>query len=239
MNEHDLTIAIPYSLEEEVNTERERLLEFCIARWEFLFPNATLVLADDDSGAPNWSRARARNNAIAQAKTKHLVIADADTICSPQAIAEAVDFIEEKIPYAAWVLPYHQRGYYNLSQNYTEHILDRGPFVPLPPESELEYEHKLESWAGILVMTTNAFNKVGGYDERFIGWGYEDNAFRLAMDTLWTKHTRLPYYVAHLWHHAPEDVRFGQPDIGHNQRLYQKYVAAYGNIAAMRHVKGL
>lgn len=233
-----VSIHIPYSLHSK-NEERARLCAFVINRWRTLFPNFQLSVSDDPVVDSVWNRSRARNNSINNSDSDYIVIADADTICPSEAITDALDYIEGRKPFGAWVLPYHDSGYYNLTKEYTERILGLDPKSELPSENELIYEHKIESWAGILVMSRKAWDTVGGYDESFIGWGYEDNAFRLALDTLWTRHTRLDYPILHLWHSAPEDTRFGQPNISHNQRLYQKYVAAYGNIRAMRHVKGL
>lgn len=234
MKDTDITLAIPYSVEDP-NPERERLLDFVLARWQLRSPNSRIIISDDDSNVGGvWNRARARNNALSQVKTRYVVIADADTIISMKSIRQALELIEARLPYASWVLPYGPSNYYNLTQEYTESVLKRGAVADMPPEDKLEYEHKLESWAGVLVMTTAAFERVGGYDERFIGWGGEDNAFRLAMDTLWAPHDRVDGACVHLWHSAPESERFGNPNWNHNRVLLQEYTVRYGRPKAMK-----
>lgn len=235
---NDLSVVIPYS-EDIKDKRRDDLFEFVSNWWLHYLPGCHLISASGYNKDGSFNRAKARNNAIKKVKTRYVLIADADTICPPFSIVQSFDYIDSQIPYASWVLPYAKNSYYNLTKKCTDLILSKGFQVPLPNEKSLEHEHKLESWAGLLCMTASAFEKVGGYDENFIGWGYEDNAFRLAMDTLWSRHVRINSYCVHLWHEAPEEERFSQPNIQHNRRLYEKYAAAYGHRLAMQNLKGI
>jgi len=57
-----------------------------------------------------------------------------------------------------------------------------------------------QNWrGGTLAIRKDAFVKVGGYDEQFVGWGGEDNEFYDRCTTLngW-RYGRLPF--VHLWH---------------------------------------
>jgi predicted glycosyltransferase involved in capsule biosynthesis len=93
-------------------------------------------------------------------------------------------------------------------------------FEPLNPE---QWIHKITSWAGLLVLSREAWEKVGGYDEAFIGWGYEDNAFQASLDRRVGHFDRVDGFVVHLWHPAPVEECFGQPHIKDNQARYEKY----------------
>ena len=112
-----------------------------------------------------------------------------------------------------WFVPY--RKFYRLTQEASEVILNSKPSNPIkyigePPEIHLlnntpfngtsgsSYGH----WYGALVqiMPKEAFKEVGGWDERFRGWGGEDHAAMRAMDTLYWPHKTLPTPVYHIWH---------------------------------------
>ena len=52
---------------------------------------------------------------------------------------------------------------------------------------------------GTIVVSRKAFDAVGGFDEGFTDWGYEDRAFRLAVDKL-ARLREAPSTCWHLWH---------------------------------------
>lgn len=224
----DLSVLIPYGGTEEW---RERSFHWLLRRYGDLLPGAQIVIGSSD--AENFSRAEARNRAFGQCTGDTLLIADADTIFHPDQLTAAINLLKGK---RNWVLPY--QWYYNLSREVTDSILNLDASETITePVHPASYEHKIESWAGLLVTPREAFEVVGGYDERFQGWGYEDNAFRLALDTLWGQHERLAWgYCLHLWHPSSEDGCFGQPHIFDNRSLLLDYQAAYGDPAQMRTV---
>lgn len=234
----DVSIVIPYSpsLNDPLRSE---LFSFVKSWWNFHFQDSPIVTAQSYNEDGSFNRAKSRNLAVKAVETKYMIIADADTICPPSALVKAFDLIRDKIPYASWVLPYANQNYYNLTDECTKKIISNGIKKELPSETQLIYEHKLQSWAGLICLSKSGYEAVGGYDERFIGWGYEDNAFRLALDTLWAPHDRIDSYCVHLWHAAPEDERFNQPNIHQNRRLYEKYLAAFNHRLAMKNLKGL
>ncbi len=49
-------------------------------------------------------------------------------------------------------------------------------------------------------MSRNTFIVAGGFDERFIGWGGDDDAFVHALETLCGNYIKLGREVFHLWH---------------------------------------
>lgn len=214
---------------------RERVLEWILRRYAVLYPEAQVVLGTNDEEP--FNRGAARNDAAARADHDVFVIADADTICAEAgALPWAVEAVDAGL--APWVIPYAEEQYYNLSAGATESLLHMDPDVRLAPNPRLAsaWEHKITSWAGMLVMTRAAFEAVGGYDERFHGWGYEDNAFRHAMDTIVGLHKRLEGSAWHLWHPIAEGTNFDQPHIVENRRLYRRYCDATGRPSDMRQV---
>jgi hypothetical protein len=59
--------------------------------------------------------------------------------------------------------------------------------------------------SGAVAISRACFDEVGGYDERFVGWGYEDLAFAFECSKRWPVR-RVPGQLVHLWH-PPAGVR--------------------------------
>lgn len=199
---------------------RNRSFAWLRHRYHQLLPDAQLVIGT--SSAERFNRSEARNNAFNYSDGDVVLIADADTIFHAQSIRLAV--MVAATGAAHWVIPYGEKRYYNLSHRRTEEILALDPAADIPePTDEDDWEHKLTSWAGLLVVTRAAYQEAGGYDERFAGWGYEDNAFRAALDHRVGPHSRLDGHCEHLWHPVAVGECFDNPDIEANRKLYQKY----------------
>jgi hypothetical protein len=52
----------------------------------------------------------------------------------------------------------------------------------------------------MLMISRENFYKAGGFDERFNGWGYEDNAFMLMCETTIGSYVETDNKAYHLWH---------------------------------------
>lgn len=150
-----------------------------------------------------------------------LVIADADTAFDYVPMKLAVEGVDN----APWIIPYGNNSYYNLTKEYSDILLTRDALDPI---NDLEWEFKITSWAGLLVMNKTDFYKVGGYDERFKGWGWEDVAFRVKLDHEIGRHCRISHGRAmHIWHERGND-EFNSPQELANRKLFdteyrQKY----------------
>lgn len=224
----DLSVLIPYRGD---GGPRDEIFDWLLARYAALLPKAEICVGRNEDDP--FSRAKARNDAYRQATGDVFLVADADTVFNTVQIEAAVRLVSDDP--TIWVLPY--QWYYNLAEEYTRSILDQSPEQDVPePTDESLWEFKLESWAGLLVMRRAAFERVKGYDERFIGWSFEDNAFRRALDTMVNPHRRLPSYALHLWHPVTHESTWGQPMFEHNRSLYKHYERCSGHRDAMRHL---
>lgn len=215
-----LSVILPWTPDTDVI---ERVLSYfwLYERYQTLLPNVEVVWGSDDSEP--FNRSRARNRAVSEATGDLLLFADADTVFHPFQIFEATQVIENG---ASWVIPYGLGRYYNLSENASNRIWKTDPAANVPePTDPDDWEFKLDSSAGLLVVPRAAYEAVGGYDEHFIGWGYEDDAFRAALDHRVGPHHRISSYCLHLWHPVTEHERFEQRNIVANRNLYARYEA--------------
>jgi hypothetical protein len=187
-----------------------------------------------DSGAPRFDRGGSRNDGADRSASDLLLFADADTVVPYRQITAGLGILQEHPQ--SWVILYGTDRYYNLSAAATEKVIAAGPFTPVTePSDPDDWEHQLTSWAGALLIPRAAFLEAGGYDPRFglLGWGFEDNAFQYALDTLWGPHQRAEGFALHLWH-PRGDADFTSPWIPQSQALANRYRRAAGNPRAMR-----
>lgn len=125
---------------------------------------------DSDPTRP-FNLSQARNRGAAMATTERiLVIADADTIPDERALHSAV-----RRAHTQMVVFYPFTTYHSLpAEAVNEEIL--GAIKP-----KKSYPGSV---GGICVMHRNVFIQLGGFDEHFTSWGYEDNAFELAAEAV-------------------------------------------------------
>lgn len=144
---------------------------------------------EGDSEGP-WARAAACNRASETAgQWDFALVADTDTICDPDAIRRAMAWVADT---RGGVRPHGERRM--LTQAGTLVYCQRG-------WDALEPSHFAKQWAGggLLVIHREAWEAVGGYDETYVGWGYEDTAMALNLLTK-ASWDRLPGRAVHLYH---------------------------------------
>lgn len=160
---------------------------------------------------PDWSRSQACNAASEAAGDWDLaLVADCDTIPDAPSIHASVAWLQAMG--LAAVRPHMERAM--LNANGTLKFLQRGP-DGLDPKRHLETQHQ---GGGLLIVTREAWDAIGGYDETFIGWGYEDSDFNLrllryACEELGNPKgwDRLPGRAYHLWHPRGSSVKETAP----------------------------
>jgi hypothetical protein len=166
-----------------------------------------------------WARASACNEAAKQAGAWDVaLIADADTIGEPEVIERAVG-LASSIPGA--VRP-HDR-LYALNSAQSRILAARGP-----EKTPIHNRQSVMLGGGLLVISREAWDKVGGYDERFIGWGHEDSALHTTLlgEAHWD---RIEGRAWHLYH--PRD-RTNTPQRTANRRMMHDVQVRYRDVIA-------
>lgn len=119
-------------------------------------------------------------------------------------------------------------GFY-LSEKHTDSVLSgRAGLTDQPPQSIVQ---NLEG-GGSVAITRAAYERIGGFDESFVGWGGEDNEFWERAQTLrvWP-YAYMP--IVHLWH-APQAGKYGPDNPTLNRYQALAAIPASGRIAQLR-----
>jgi GT2 family glycosyltransferase len=175
--------------------------------------------------------AAARNMGITATKTNNIVFIDVDCLVSPTLfanllIALQVDNIIAAYPLYLPIVP--ETG------NYTElkHKAVPHPSRELIPVGK-PVEH-LQFWSLIFAIQKQTFEKIGGFDESFMGYGAEDTDFAMMFHKAGIKQIFVRDYVLHQYHdkHDPPLNYFNS--IIENATRYQQ---KWGVLPMMRWLK--
>jgi GT2 family glycosyltransferase len=219
----NISILIPYQPD---NGPRDITFNWIKKYYEASMPEAELCIGGLASGGL-FNRSQAFNTAAKNATREILVLADGDVIYNPAIIDEAVKLLDNY----PWVIPF--RGVVNLSPDNTNRLLETEPNWPLNTYLDDYYiDNYYERFAGkLMVMRRKTFIAAGGYDERFVGWGGDDDAFVHALETLCGTYIKLENEVIHLWHPRTDWSNAPNPDA--NLNILGRYIEANGNKEAM------
>jgi hypothetical protein len=200
---------------------RARAREYVLGWYGREHPDWEVV--EGGCGEP-WRKGVAAADAVSRASGDVLVIADADLIAD--SLNDAAALVESGE--TRWVVPHHK--VYRLHQRATERIYDGGP-VRRTSTAHSPYVGVVGG--GLVVVTRDAWETVGGIDPRFVGWGGEDISLGWALETLCGPCVRLTADLFHLYHpREPQGRRRrGGPE---SEALAGRYKDARGDAAAMR-----
>ncbi|KIL45199.1 galactosyltransferase-related protein [Jeotgalibacillus soli] len=215
----NVSIIIPFQTD---YGPRAEAFEWVKKYYSTVMPEAELCLGIFENNEINKSKAV--NQAAKNATRDIFVIADADIIYDPVVITESIKLLNE----AAWVVPFTE--IYDIPQKLTKKLVKSDPTLPI--NVELKHCQKVnwlyDEFAGKLnVIPREHFEAVGGFDERFIGWGGEDDAFSHAVNTLCGQFVNYEGRLFHMWH--PPSHYNTNPNGQANIALLKRYIAASGN----------
>jgi len=208
-------------------------------RWRAILPEAEVCVGTDTGGHP-FSKCVAVNDAYQKSTGDMLVIADADSWVERDALDSALD---RAARYEHLVVPWWTA--HRLTREDSRTVMNTDPAGPLSVTKEMRDRCKGDgpspaSAAMVLCIQRVSFERVGGMDERFRGWGSEDVSFGFAT---WALLARNEYCMGEsfaLYHPQPKNdkgMRVWKNDDGLlNMPLYERYRAAQGNPYLMEHI---
>ena len=214
----EVRICIPWTPD---NGHRDRLWEYCQRRWLELdlgWP----IICGTSTGVP-LNRSRARNTA-AGGLWDVAVFADADNL--PATADQVRVAVDQAARCNCQVYAHDLR--LGLDEESTAAVL-AGDDLPTSA-TEMDYN----TFSGIWAINRQTWDTVGGFDERFTGWGFEDICFMLAVETLAAPKQRVKGTLYHLWHPRDHAQQEGSPTYPGNESLWRRYLNAYGQRDQMR-----
>ena len=167
------------------------------------------------------------------------VIIDSDVICSPDRVKEAVELARTT---GSMVLPHTIRRDMTPAASMDARA---GRFDPLQinvdelrkPSRIVGHTYSVEnghpSVSSVVVISRRQWDIIGGFDEQFRGWGYEDTAFAAAAETFGGV-IRIDGEVWHFWHPTAREGKRGTSSWSANHARGQQYRAAIGDPVRIR-----
>lgn len=228
-----ISLLIPFSSDSKI---RKQTFKWLLDYWHSELPDAEIVIGHQNSKI--FCKGEALNHAARKASGRVLVIMDADAYMSGAVVNRCADRILEELSHGnhLWYVPY--RHLYRLKKWISRSIIRSDPANPLripsppPPEyiqgkkHENMYAHRYGAMC--MIFPREAYELIGCFDERFVGWGGEDVCLLRALDTVWGKHKTTNNDILHLWHpHIGTDYTSkrweGQEQTNVNNNLSKKY----------------
>ncbi len=219
-----ISVLIPYKPD---HGWRDFLWKNVEKRYKLLMPQLELCLGLDESEL--FSRARAINKAARKARGDLFIIADSDVIFNPDLITK----IKSYIHLYPWIIPF--KIGYRLTYEATMRLLEQKmpKKIKIGPQDIINKNlNRFSSGSLMNAMTRSTFEAVSGFDERFQGWGCEDRAFAISMNTICGNYFKMDETIYHLWHKFGGSTK--TPEYKRNLALLDQYKAANHEVEKMK-----
>lgn len=205
-----MKVIVPYRAD---NGHRDRLWAFLRTHY---WAGFDITIGHHHDGP--FNRAKAVNRA-AQGDWDVAVIADADTWVPHDQLDQAVQTAQ-----LTGCLTTAFTMVAELTKQCTRTILFTQSLTACTDIGKVR-DGELDTQSSIIVVTRDLWDRIGGMDERFNGWGGEDNAFWKAAHLHSKTPIRIPGYAYHLWHPPAPDKHRGHT-YQSNLQLWRQYQTA-------------
>lgn len=186
----EISIIIPYQYNGE---RREYLFQIIKKQYENDFPNTEIIVSEDK--IKPFNKSIAINKGVERSNGDIIMIADADTIVPKNYLLNSIQILD------GFIFPF--KFYHFLNEEETNKFLqtskasDSNAWI-------IKNDFGVRNTGGVQIVTRELFEKLGKYDERFTGWGWEDLEF------VWRVYDELgdvpilDYgHAYHMWHERP------------------------------------
>lgn len=201
---------------------RQQAKEWCLQYWQ----EADLQVVEGNGNSRSAMCNDAAKIAI-ESGANVLIFADADT-WGP--ISQITDAIRAAVETGQLVHAF--TSYTKLDSSQTQRATRTEPSRVRPERLTRTARSKGGHVSGLTVVPVELWKRLGGFDERFVGWGFEDQAFHLAAEVLADGTQRIEGQAIHWYHRGdPTKNRTVQPN-DPRVLLMQEYCRAAGRIPA-------
>lgn len=210
----NVTVIVPLGPLDEHRTKAWRWIR---DRFADRHPDWPVLEAVDPDPSRTWSKGRALATCLVADGI--VVVCDADTFIPAPALVHAVELVDQGAP---WVVP-HQLVW-RLDDRTTRDVLAGPPIDDLAVKRNrlTRRAYSGTPGGGIVVLPASTYRDIP-IDPRFEGWGGEDQAWGVALDTLAGPHERGDADLLHLWHSPQPNHRQPLPD---TEKLARRYADA-------------
>lgn len=186
---------------------RDKVWEYCKARWRKYAPDVQIVEGHHYEGP--FNRSKAINTAARLADEDGLwdiaVVIDSDVLVKMSQFRAAIETVRR-----TGLVTWGHRRWRSIGEEWTGRVLkdhmDLGADVDATDIDILVERTNPISWSCCIAIPRAVWDDLGGFDERFVGWGFEDMAFQSVICGLYGWE-RIEGDVYHLWH--PRGVTTG------------------------------
>lgn len=196
---------------------RDALWAFVRARWEREHPDVEIFEGTHDGPGP-FNRSLAINRAAALAGDWDVaVISDSDSFADATQVRAAIA--------GAWTGPCEFWLSYDVFNYLTRKMSDRimaGYDGWWGANNGIEFP-MTGTCSSSVIVTRRLWDAVGGFDEGFKGWGFEDVAFSLACQTFGDGVQRIAGPVWHLHHNTSAENNHSSPEWQANRERMLRY----------------
>jgi predicted glycosyltransferase involved in capsule biosynthesis len=213
---------------------RERNLNFILYYYKELIPDSNIILVEQDTVTKNdiidkyvnnhvkilsttgfFCRSLCLNVGYKYSKTEHILFSDNDCIIDEFFLKNIESYLKLDV-----VIPYNM-PVVNLTELQTNEFIDNFK-VFNKNRTDLIVRGNYISNGGVLLINSQTYYNLGGYDPRFIGWGGEDDAF---LEKVRKYHTviRPNVKLFHLNHPKGINSRETNPYYMQNYNYYIEY----------------
>lgn len=219
-----VVILAPYR---PLNSERRKLWVYAKKVWQKNFPYPVFEGTGPLDGPFNRSAA-VNDAALAAGEWDVAIIIDTDVVTNPRAVNCGVHLAAST---GYFIVSHTERVM--LTEAATLKILRGLKFNwDEPRMAEVVWD---DSMSCSVIISRKTWDAVGGFDELFVGWGHEDSAFQMSVETFTGSPTvKLTSKCYHLWHRCGPEILATNPQRMLNIQRMHLYHSMHWRAGVMR-----
>jgi hypothetical protein len=210
-----------------IDSFRKRNLELVVSHVRKHFPDVEILIVEQTpsltidagydkkivfEGTAHFRRCLGFNVGYRNTDAEILIFADNDIILSPRYLTESIEHVMRSGGSAS---PYHSvYDLFEVDLNNISFLINN--FLPISRPSRSGFYA-----GGVVILHRGVFEKLGGWDERFVGWGGEDDQFNTKLIKLkvskFVNQTSFAYHLPH-----PKANHSANPFYANNVELWRE-----------------